>query len=109
MASADMLLRLIVFEVVFVTLFSMYTLTSCELGLKIHVLSPPTATGIYGSIIGVLTGIANFFIFIINAFVVFGELFTGIGLNCGFPSWYVSVFQIPILIAIIYLIVPFVK
>jgi hypothetical protein len=109
MASADTLLTLILFESIFITLFGMYASTTCTLGLSIHFLAAPSASGVVGTLEGVLVGLANLILFVINAFVVFAELISGVGVNCGFPSWYITIFQLPILITVIYLCIPFVK
>lgn len=109
MNSAHLLLYLIVFETAFATLFSLYTSTACSMGLTLETIAAPSLSGIEGTLAGVLVGIANIIVFIINGFISFGRLFTGIGMTCGFPSWYIPIFQIPILLTIIYLCIPFVK
>jgi hypothetical protein len=119
MASANLLMTLLTFEAVFITLFSMFSVNAgCKLGFTSAqaIYSAPSPSGVETAgatwldvIYGVLVGIGRTIVMIINAFVVFGQVITGLGMGCGFPTWFVTVFQIPILITIIYLVIPFVK
>jgi hypothetical protein len=111
---AGLLFSLIVFESLFMFLFSMYAHRSCSLGLSLPKYTPPAMTGT--GAVWVIEAIYNFFwnlgqllITIVNLLVIIAQLFTGLGLNCGFPTWWFTLFQIPIGITIFYLIVPFVK
>lgn len=107
--NASLLMSLVMFEAVFVALYALYTLSSCSLGLSLMTLPIPDTSGIDGTLFGILAGFGKLIIYFINGLILLGRLVTGIGFNCGYPGWYVSIIQIPILITIIYLLIPFIK
>jgi len=127
--SANLLFTLIVYEAAFVAIFGLYASVNCSLGLtkplfktfEIPTTSPPPICfdllilgehcipNIFQYFVNFVKMIANTIIWVINGLVTFGRLITGIGLGCGYPTWYVSIIQIPILITIIYLCIPFIK
>jgi len=110
--NPNLLLSIIIFESVFTTLFGLFTSSVCSMGLTAGTFPPPPAPssgGIIGTLEGILAGLARVFVWIINGIIILVKLFTGFGMNCGFPTWYVSIIQIPLLIVTIYLLIPFIK
>jgi hypothetical protein len=127
--SANLLFALIVYEAAFVAIFGLYSATTCSLGLtkpllkkfEIPTASPPPICfdllilgkhcipNVFVYIVNFFKMVANVFVWIANGITIFIRLLTGIGMGCGYPTWYVSIIQIPILITIIYLFIPFIK
>jgi hypothetical protein len=107
-ASAETLMFLIFYEAAFIFIYGLYSSAYCY-NFAANLIPVPDTSGVGFDLFGVLVGIGKLIIQFINGLIYFGSLITGLGINCGFPSWYVSVVQIPILVTIIYLFVPFIK
>jgi hypothetical protein len=110
--SPNLLLSIIIFESVFTMIFGLFTVSTCSMGLTAGAITPPSVPdigGIVGDIAGFFIGIAKFMVWVINGLIILAKLFTGLGMNCGFPTWYVSIIQIPLLITTVYLLIPFIK
>lgn len=103
MASADLLLYILLFELVFATLFGLYSSSECSMGITLTMPPQPTSESDWlGMIFSIL-------VYLGNGIIRLFQILTGIGIDCGFPWWFITIFQSAIFITAIYLLIPWIK
>lgn len=110
--NASLLMKLVFFEIFFVSLFGLFVSNTCGTHISEPKLTAPQASscesGFTCSVTHFFSSAISFFKSIGHAMGYFLTILTGlnlVGANCGFPTWFVSFFQIPILIGVVYLII----
>jgi hypothetical protein len=110
--NASLLMKLAFFEIFFVTLFGMYVANTCNFHVAEPNIQPmqvsSCSSGFTCSVTHFFSSVVSTIKSIAHAMSYFLTVLTGlnlVGANCGFPTWFVSFFQIPILLGIVYLII----